>query len=300
MLWLTLVVSTALGAPLQDAPGSVARVEATTVALHPALERTLTHFEIGAETFQGTQRTPRRGTATSTPAGWVTSHHVVSGSSSVLLHLPSGEVISARVRRWSYPLDLAQLSPEQLITTPSLPWGDIPQLGSPVYAVGYPLPEDTVMSAGIWSGTHERRLGRRPPMVYALTDALVAVGHSGGPLLNSLGQVVGILTGGFNDTHEASGFGLAIPAPNVQAWLAREEPPESDSKLTLQPKDNALIVVVAEGEWAQLGLVEGQRFTGLGGGPIEDIDSIAPGSPWILGTTSEGEPYWLPFRAIAR
>jgi S1-C subfamily serine protease len=93
------------------------------------------------------------------------------------------------------------------------------EVGDQVIAIGNPFGLSDTMTTGIISG-----LGRLIPGTagggFSLpdiiqTDAPINPGNSGGPLLNMLGEVVGMNTAGLSETGTFSGIGFAIPSNTI-------------------------------------------------------------------------------------
>lgn len=165
---------------------------------------------------------PRRGFAAGIlwrPGLVVTSAHgLASGLHRVTLW--NGETLPAEPEVVDEEIDLAVLRlprPEG----PAIPWRDPSTLpvGALVLALGHPWGERYALRLGVFSGwvTAITRGGRALRLLR--TDAALAPGDSGGPLLDAAGRVVGILTmvvGGDQ--------GLAIPADRAEALVAGDRP----------------------------------------------------------------------------
>ena len=138
----------------------------------------------------------------------VTNYHVVWPYEAVWVVFPDGtELQNVPVVGWDSMADLAVLGPVDVSARPlELEDGEGIAIGSELFLVGYPaevdeFPEPTI-TRGILSSFREwERLG----MTYLQTDAAIAGGQSGGALVNSQGEVVGISTFAFSE----AGFGLA-------------------------------------------------------------------------------------------
>jgi S1-C subfamily serine protease len=124
----------------------------------------------------------------------LTNSHVVNGDTPQVL-LPDGRELPARVITRSSELDLALLSvdsgrlpPARIAAAGSL------KIGMMVFAVGHPWGQRGYVTAGILSGFGElhTRNGRRVRVLR--TDAALAPGNSGGPLIDAGGSVLGINT----------------------------------------------------------------------------------------------------------
>ena len=141
----------------------------------------------------------------------ITNYHVVWPYEAVRVVFPDDKVLqNVPVVGWDSMADLAVLGPVDVPARPSkLGDGEDLAPGSALFLVGYPaevdeFPEPTI-TRGILSRFREwERLG----MTYLQTDAAIAGGQSGGALVNSLGEVIGISTFSFSE----AGFGLATSA----------------------------------------------------------------------------------------
>jgi serine protease Do len=152
-------------------------------------------------------------------AGYIlTNYHVVKSATKVNVHLADGNVISNAEVIGADPLsDLAvvKITANGLIAAK---WGDSDklQVGDQVVAVGSPFGLAETVTAGIVSAKNRHNL---PVSEYVYqdflqTDAAVNPGNSGGPLVNLLGQVVGINTAIVG--HSYQGISFAIPSKMAQ------------------------------------------------------------------------------------
>ena len=94
-------------------------------------------------------------------------------------------------------------------------------VGQRVYAIGNPFGLNGTMTRGIISSIRSIRGPQNNPIEDAIqTDAAVNPGNSGGPLLNSKGEVIGITTLiASNGADQSSGIGFAIPINTAKAVL---------------------------------------------------------------------------------
>ena len=94
-------------------------------------------------------------------------------------------------------------------------------VGQRVYAIGNPFGLNGTMTRGIISAIRSIRGQENNPIEDAIqTDAAVNPGNSGGPLLNSRGEVIGITTMiASNGADQSSGIGFAIPINTAKAVL---------------------------------------------------------------------------------
>jgi len=94
-------------------------------------------------------------------------------------------------------------------------------VGQRVYAIGNPFGLEGTMTRGIISAIRSVRGPENNPIEGAIqTDASVNPGNSGGPLLNSRGEVIGITTMiASNGVEQSAGIGFAIPINTAKAVL---------------------------------------------------------------------------------
>lgn len=143
----------------------------------------------------------------------LTAFHVIEDKNQVDVILSSGRRLSARLVGTAPHLDVALLqvdAPKQELFP--LPLGDSRALevGQKVIAIGNPLELHNTLTVGVVSALR-RSLGDSPlDLQDALiqTDAAINPGSSGGPLLNSAGEVVGINRAVAGN---AQNLGFAIP-----------------------------------------------------------------------------------------
>lgn len=151
----------------------------------------------------------------------VTNFHVVRSSRHVLVHLHDGTALPGEVIGADADADLAVVKIEAENLSAAA-WGDSGalQIGSVVIALGNPDGDGVVATAGIVSALGRRLRGPSGRLLEDLiqTSALYNPGMSGGPLVNSAGQVVGINTASLV---EAQGINLAISSATAQV-VARD------------------------------------------------------------------------------
>jgi serine protease Do len=97
---------------------------------------------------------------------------------------------------------------------PVVPWGDSSQLkvGEWVLAIGSPYQLNQTVTAGIVSAVGRTGLGFADYEDFIQTDAAINRGNSGGALINSRGELVGINTGIFSESGGYQGIGFAVPS----------------------------------------------------------------------------------------
>ncbi len=168
----------------------------------------------------GTRRrqvqTPKRtatgsGVIISTDGYIVTNNHVVDGADELTVTLADNREFSARIIGADKTTDLALIK----IDGRSLPAIEIAnsddvKVGEWVLAIGNPLGLNNTVTAGIISAK-ARTLGANGVESFIQTDAAINAGNSGGALVNTNGQLVGINAMLYSQTGSYSGYGFAIP-----------------------------------------------------------------------------------------
>jgi len=146
----------------------------------------------------------------------LTALDVVQGASSIKVTFADGTTTTADLAAADPSSDIAVLAPRRLpaVLVPAV-LGAAPQIGAEVFALGNPLGLVGSLSAGIVSGLGRtfKLAGGRTLSGLIQFDAAVNPGSDGGPLLNTQGQVIGIVTGLANPSgaDNFAGIGFAVP-----------------------------------------------------------------------------------------
>jgi S1-C subfamily serine protease len=153
----------------------------------------------------------------------LTNNHVISGSNQVEVTLPDQTRHRAEilVRDPQDDLALIQITPKKKL--PFLPLGDSDklQVGQKVLAIGNPFGLDLTLTTGVVSSlgrTIEAGRGERLEGMIQ-TDAAINSGNSGGPLLDSQGNVIGVNTAIYAPSGGNVGVGFAMPVNRAKAML---------------------------------------------------------------------------------
>ena len=192
----------------------------------------------------------------------VTNDHVVEDAETVSVRFSNGKTYDASVVGADPSTDLAVIkvdAPDSVLHP--LPVGDSSdvQVGNTVFALGSPLGLEDSFTSGIVSALHRQidslNAGFRINDAIQ-TDAAINHGNSGGPLLNSSGQVVGVNAQIAGNTGANVGIGFAIPSNTVKKIAAQliDTGDVQHAYLGVQVQD--VPAEVAE----ELGLVEGVQI----------------------------------------
>jgi S1-C subfamily serine protease len=154
----------------------------------------------------------------------LTNNHVIDNAQRVEVTLYDKHKYKANVVTVDKGHDLALL---QIVNAPNLEPATLAEstnltVGQRVYALGNPFGLSGTMTRGIISAIRSIRGPNNNPIEDAIqTDAAVNPGNSGGPLLNSRGEVIGITTLiANNGADQSSGIGFAIPVNTAKAVIA--------------------------------------------------------------------------------
>ena len=177
----------------------------------------------------GTQKrkvqTPKRegsgsGVIISTDGYIVTNNHVVDGADELTVTLNDNKEYSARIIGTDKTTDLALIK-ISATNLPAMPIGDSDKLkvGEWVLAVGNPFNLNSTVTAGIVSAK-ARSLGANGIESFIQTDAAINSGNTGGALVKTRGELVGINAMLYSQTGSYSGYGFAIPTTIMNKVVA--------------------------------------------------------------------------------
>ena len=213
----------------------------------------------------------------------VTNAHVVRDAEEILVTFSDGHVLNADLVAVDDYSDLAviRVDPAQAPLVPVL-LGDSNQLqvGQRVIAIGNPFGLDGSMTVGIVSA-----LGRSLPSARLLdpaydqysnpsiiqVDAAVNPGNSGGPLLDSYGQVIGINTAIRTENGGFQGIAFAVPVNTMKRIV-----PQLIEEGSVQYSWLGITSPAAEGGYSVAALADELDF------PVRNgilISEVTPGSP---------------------
>ena len=151
------------------------------------------------------------GVIISTDGYIVTNNHVVDGADELTVTLSDNKEYSARIIGADKTTDLALIKIDgKDLPAIKIANSDDVKIGEWVLAIGNPLGLNNTVTAGIISAK-ARTLGANGVESFIQTDAAINAGNSGGALVNTRGELVGINAMLYSQTGSYSGYGFAIP-----------------------------------------------------------------------------------------
>ncbi|WP_108822559.1 Do family serine endopeptidase [Dysgonomonas sp. Marseille-P4361] len=144
----------------------------------------------------------------------ITNNHVIDKATEIEVSLNDNRKLNAKLVGTDPQTDIALLKVEG-DDLPYIPFGNSDQLkvGEWVLAVGNPFNLTSTVTAGIVSAKGRGGIGNAPEDIqsYIQTDAAINQGNSGGALVNTNGELVGINTAIYSRTGDFAGAGFAVP-----------------------------------------------------------------------------------------
>jgi serine protease DegS/serine protease DegQ len=256
----------------------------------------------------------------------LTNNHVIANADDIQVLLYDGRVAKAKLIGADEETDLAVLKIIDAVNLPVIQMADPKKLrvGDVVLAIGNPLNLNQTVTMGIISAIG-RQLSNSSPEDFIQTDAAINLGNSGGALVNSNGDLVGINTLLIGKAANAEGIGFAIPvdtATNVlrqliatghviRGWLGANYgfvPVAADSGLPAAAARGAQITDVTPGTPAALaGLQPRDILLRLGDNDIRDPADLSrreaalkPGSKVEVSGLRNGVPFHVEVSVIQR
>jgi serine protease Do len=192
----------------------------------------------------------------------LTNHHVIDRADRITVKLSDGRSLKARIIGSDPDTDIALIKIDGQTGLPVAPLGDSSALrmGEWVCAIGNPLGYEHSVTVGVVSFLG-RKLFDASLDNYIQTDAAINFGNSGGPLINSRGEVIGINAA---ISSRASNIGFAVPINGATAILPqlrargrvsrgyigvglRDIDPDLQQSLKLPVAHGALVQDISEG-----------------------------------------------------
>jgi serine protease Do len=226
----------------------------------------------------------------------LTNHHVIEGASKITVHLDDRRSLEARLVGSDPSSDVAVLK-VKAENLPVLPIGDsqLVKPGQWVVAIGSPFGFDRSVTAGIVSALGRPSLdGSQRYVPFIQTDVAINRGNSGGPLLNTRGEVIGINSQIFSNSGGYMGVSFAIPIQTaINAFdqikatgtVSRGQlgvqigdvPAEEMAELGLSKAEGAFVGGVLTGSAAaNAGIRPGDVIVAFNGKPIVKSSDLPP------------------------
>jgi len=224
----------------------------------------------------------------------LTNNHVIDGADSIAVDLTDGRTLTAKLIGSDKPSDLAVLK-VNASDLHALPLGnsDTVKVGDVVLAVGNPMGLGQTVTMGIISAKgRATAAGDGSYEDFLQTDAPINHGNSGGALVNTKGELVGINSQILSSTGENIGIGFAIPANmarNVTDQLrnggkvrraqlgVKIQPVTSDMAASLGLKEVGGVIIssVDDGSAADhAGLKQGDVIVSFNGESVRDFNAL--------------------------
>lgn len=176
-------------------------------------------FRAGPGTQERVQNSLGSGVILSGDGVIVTNNHVIDGADEFLVVLSDRREYEAELILADERTDLAVLKIDiGGETLPALDYADTRgvEVGDLVLALGNPFGVGQTVTSGIISATARTDVGVSDYAFFLQTDAAVNPGNSGGALVNTRGELVGVNTAIFSRSGGSNGIGFAIPSEMVK------------------------------------------------------------------------------------
>ena len=224
----------------------------------------------------------------------LTNNHVVEGADNISIDFTDGRTLTAKVIGTDKPSDLALLKVNgSSFNAIALGNSDAVKVGDVVLAVGNPLNVGQTVTMGIISAKgRSTGVGDGSYEDFLQTDAPINHGNSGGALVNTKGELVGINSQIMSTSDGNIGIGFAIPvnmAKHVMEDLrtkgkvtrgqlgvtVQQVTADMASSLGLKEAKGAIVSGVNEGSAAErAGLKRGDVIVSFNGQPVRDYNTL--------------------------
>ena len=246
----------------------------------------------------------------------LTNYHVVEGATRIRVNLTDDRRdYNAEVVGSDPSTDLALIKIDVAKKLPYLSFGNSETLriGDWVIAIGNPLQYEHTVTVGVVSAKGRKLGGLSRDFSldsFIQTDAAINFGNSGGPLINTSGQVIGVNTA---ISSVGQGIGFAVPAVIAQEVMNQlrikgkvsrgflgitvgEITPDMAEAWGLKNDQGALVQSVSPGPAEQAGLRRGDIIVSIDGKPVTSSDEVVrlisardPGSKVRLTVLRDGK-----------
>ena len=223
----------------------------------------------------------------------LTNNHVVEGADEIEVVLTDGRKAPAKVVGLDPETDLAVIKID-LDKLPVIVLGqsELARVGDVVLAIGNPFGVGQTVTMGIISALGRNNLHINSFENFIQTDAAINFGNSGGALVDTRGNLIGINTAIYSQSGGSVGIGFAIPVSTaktvmeaiikdghvVRGWIGVETQditPELAQSFNLQRSSGAIIAgVVRNGPADKAGIVPGDILLTVQGKPVGDTTEM--------------------------
>ena len=257
----------------------------------------------------------------------ITNQHVIAGADSIRVQLADGREAEATVTGQDPDTDIALLD-LSMGSLPIMPLGrsDTLRAGDIVLAIGNPFGLSQTVTQGIVSATGRGQLGLATFENFIQTDAAINLGNSGGALIDTNGDLVGINTAVLNRSSGGpEGIGFAIPVNLVRGvmeqilahghvirgWLGfmpEDLSTEQSARLGISRGGGVTVVnILVKSPAFAAGVRPGDLVTGLNGDPVTSarelvsrVAALKPGENIELDGRHGSQPYKLRLKVLER
>lgn len=244
---------------------------------------------------RGEQTTVGTGVIMTADGYIITNAHVITGGESAAIALYGKYLYEAELVGYDTDTDIAVLKALDAKDFPTAEFGnsDLCRVGDTVYAIGNPLGVELygTMSDGILSAINRDIDIEGHAVTVLQTTAALNNGNSGGPLINTAGQVIGINTlkmgGGSNSAiAQVEGLGFALPISDVSfvvndilaTGIYHGTPTFGITVIGAKSADGSDIVMVYSleegGSAAEAGICEGDVILSVDGQAITTVEEL--------------------------
>ena len=223
----------------------------------------------------------------------LTNNHVVEGADEIEVVLTDGRKAPAKIVGLDPETDLAVIK-INLDKLPVIVLGqsELARVGDVVLAIGNPFGVGQTVTMGIISALGRNNLHINSFENFIQTDAAINFGNSGGALVDTRGNLIGINTAIYSQSGGSVGIGFAIPVSTaktvmeaiikdghvVRGWIGVETQditPELAQSFNLQRSSGAIIAgVVRNGPADKAGIVPGDILLTVDGKPVGDTTEM--------------------------
>jgi serine protease DegQ len=228
------------------------------------------------------------------PDGYIlTNFHVVEAADEIEVVLADGRKASAKLVGTDPETDLAVVKID-LKQLPAIILGNVEgaKVGDVVLAIGNPFGVGQTVTMGIISALGRNNLHINHFENFIQTDAAINFGNSGGALIDTNGNLLGINSAIYSQSGGSVGIGFAIPVSTaktvmesiiksghvVRGWIgveSQEITPELAHSFGLQRDSGAIIAgVVRNGPADKAGMKPGDILVSVDGKPVRDTNEM--------------------------